>query len=474
MRKKTEIRWAVWAAIASLCLALTACGGNTASPEEKHQAVETSKEEHSEEETAEEWAATESEEAKNMLLNRKEGTLGIIETGTALSEGEIYEGMKLISGDQLNTEADSYAWIDLDDSKELKMDQKSETMLSKEGKNLAITLTKGNLFFHVAEHLAEDENLQIDTTTMNMAIRGTTGIVEQVSDKETAILLLEGSLEIEAGYSTVSLEAGQFAHLVGMGNGNVACYIRNIYEEDIPAFAADQIDGRSDIQDKIVANGGNPSPEANPFLPYIRNIVENRKLPNGKTLEEIDGKGGGGGLDYLSVADVNGDGEDEFLVRWGEQEGMVYYEALYTYDAANDRLNEELLDENAELADFWRMPGTENTVDRFCNLADYAEKYVLKDGIYVNKGVSLKNFFVTDSLTYTCPWEYTSEDGNKEDFFTREYEFPIDENTNFVVDGKSFGNDIDAFNWESPDYWDANHMTITVKNGVCSEVSIRW
>ena len=544
MRKKIEKKVAALAMLLTVSLALTACGTKSATPEEPQ----------TEEASEEVWEETESEEAKNMLLNKKEGTLGIIEGGSALAEENIYEGMKLISGDQLNTEEESYAWIDLDDTKELKMDQNSETKLSKEGKNLAITLTKGNLFFHVAEHLSEDESLEIDTTTMNMAIRGTTGIVEQVSDYETAILLLEGSLEIDASYEPLFLQAGQLAHLVANENGYVSYYVRNIYQEDIPKFAAEQIGGRGDIQDKIKANGGNPSPAENPYLPYIRDMIENGKLPNGKNVGEMDGKGGGV-RSYLAVGDIDGDGNDKFLLRWGEDYGSVECEAVYAYDEAKGSLREELLLENAGstqyykngtavtsstdyteyiweydsesgkyqkiatikgssgndgmmsytvdsdtlgchgekmshdeyqeflsanvtkqsgLAECEKMPVTENTLDRFCNLADYAAKYVLKDGTYVNKGLSLKDYFPEGHLTYTCSWEYTSEDGNKENFLVRECKFPIDENTNYVVDGRNLGNDLDAFKWDSPDYWDADHMTITVKDGVCTEVSIRW
>ena len=113
--------------------------------------------------------------ATTMHLRKTEGAVGV-------SDGEGKEltpkdNLGLYSGYQVGTQAESYAWIDLDKVKLTKLDQDSEVEINKEGKKLEINVKSGSLFFNVTEPLADDEIMNIATSTMMIGVRGTCGWV---------------------------------------------------------------------------------------------------------------------------------------------------------------------------------------------------------------------------------------------------------------------------------------------------------
>ena len=92
-------------------------------------------------------AKAESAAAAVMRLMKTEGTVSISNSsGRSVKQTE---RMSLRSGYSLKTEESSYAWINLDDEKLVKMDAVSEITVRKSGKKLDILLDAGNLFFNV-------------------------------------------------------------------------------------------------------------------------------------------------------------------------------------------------------------------------------------------------------------------------------------------------------------------------------------
>lgn len=114
--------------------------------------------------------AVEEVSAAIMRLRKYEGQVGVADESG--SDVALLENMKLYSGYNMNTEEVSYAWIDLDHVKLVKMDETSEIAIEKEDKKLEIQLKSGGLFFHVAEPLEEDETMEIRTSSMIVGIRG--------------------------------------------------------------------------------------------------------------------------------------------------------------------------------------------------------------------------------------------------------------------------------------------------------------
>ena len=127
--------------------------------------------------------------AAAMHLRRIEGTVSV--SNSSGKDIPPLDHLSLYSGYGVNTRSASYAWIDLDDVKLTKLDQNSEISIEKDGKALDIQLKSGSLFFNVTEPLADDETMNIRTSTMLVGIRGTCGWVE-ANDGLSRVYLLAG------------------------------------------------------------------------------------------------------------------------------------------------------------------------------------------------------------------------------------------------------------------------------------------
>ena len=187
----------------ALALLLTSCGGGS--------------------------GAADTATAATMHLRRTEGTVSVAD-----GEGKSVKPTKdlgLFSGYGVDTQAESYAWIDLDEVKLTKLDQNSEVEIQKEDKRLTIEVKSGSLFFNVTEPLAEDESLEIRCSTMVVGIRGTCG---WVTDKTAA--LLEGVVTVTAGEQEVTISAGEMAVMTAEG----ALEVKPLSADSIPDFVREE------------------------------------------------------------------------------------------------------------------------------------------------------------------------------------------------------------------------------------------
>lgn len=225
--------------------------------------------------------------AASMHLRKTEGTVGVSDGEKAL---EPLENLGLYSGYGVDTMSESYAWIELDSVKLTKMDQDSEIGITKEGKHLEIEVQSGRLFFHVTEPLAEDESLEIRTSTMLVGIRGTCGWVT-----ENAAALLEGEVEVTAGDQSATITAGEMARVSGDGE----LIVTELPAIDVPAFVRAELDGPDMAEPKAVLER-----------------LEERERVKGQArkaalLEVLDNNGGAA---YAGLFDVDGDGWEDLLL----------------------------------------------------------------------------------------------------------------------------------------------------------------
>lgn len=109
--------------------------------------------------------------AATMQISAAEGTVTV--TNASGRELTLREDMRLYSGYQVETSAKSYAWINLDDTKLMKLDASSKAEVRKSGKKLEVLLQSGNLYGDVSKPLERDETLDIRTSTAIVGIRGT-------------------------------------------------------------------------------------------------------------------------------------------------------------------------------------------------------------------------------------------------------------------------------------------------------------
>lgn len=187
--------------------------------------------------------------ATTMHLMKATGTVEVCDAKG--KDVAIAEPLKLYSGYQLDTQEESYAWINLDDVKLTKMDAESEVEIRKQGNMLDIHVKSGSLFFHVSEPLKEDESLNIRTSTTSIGIRGTCGWVTVNEHGHLKLYLLEGTViytfEDPDTHETQSVEvtAGQIAEPIDVGNGTFEVIIDFPFVIQIPPFVWEEVDGTS-------------------------------------------------------------------------------------------------------------------------------------------------------------------------------------------------------------------------------------
>ena len=198
--------------------------------------------------------------ASTMRLTRTDGTVAVTDGGG--KDVPLLDGLNLYSGYGVNTRAASYAWISLDDVKLTKMDQESEISIEKEGKALNIELKSGSLFFNVTQPLADDEAMNIRTSTMLVGIRGTSGWME-ANDGLSRVYLLEGKVECSAEGQTVQVSAGEFAEMTADGE----LVVEPFDDQDLPSFVREELDSGTDatpVPDASEPPKPTPTPEPTP------------------------------------------------------------------------------------------------------------------------------------------------------------------------------------------------------------------
>lgn len=109
--------------------------------------------------------------AANMQLSKTTGTVTV--TNASARTLSVKENMRLYNGYTVETAAASYAWINLDNAKLVKLDACSKVEIRKSGKKLEVLLKSGSIYGDVSQPLESDESMNIRTSTAIVGIRGT-------------------------------------------------------------------------------------------------------------------------------------------------------------------------------------------------------------------------------------------------------------------------------------------------------------
>ncbi len=155
-------------------------------------------------------SVTKTDSAATIRLMETEGTVSV--SDSVGSRVDLTERMRLYSGNHVQTQARSYAMMSLDDAKAVKLDALSKSEIRKSGKKLQVLLEEGNLFFSVDQPLEEEESYHIRTSTMVMGIRGTCGIVNEISPTHTRVAILEGEVECIVSNPVTGIEKSIVVH----------------------------------------------------------------------------------------------------------------------------------------------------------------------------------------------------------------------------------------------------------------------
>ena len=205
--------------------------------------------------------------ATTMRLIRFLGDVTLMDDGAAAS---LMENMSLHSGNVIKTGSESEADLALDDTKFVGLDPGSEAQFYQEGKKLDIKFNAGGLYFYTTEKLRDDEEMNVETSTMVVGIRGTSGHFD-VDPKtgETRLYLTSGEVDVnridENGevIGTAHLSPGEMVSITGFdtpsegeqvsGNGLSV----NGYEpEDLPISYLKKMDEDSALMSEVVNKGG--------------------------------------------------------------------------------------------------------------------------------------------------------------------------------------------------------------------------
>ncbi len=113
--------------------------------------------------------------ATTIRLLRMQGTVNLFDDKD--KSVSITKDMRLKKGNKVQTMAESFASMGLDDYKIISLDENSSTDIKQKGKKLEVKVKTGGVYFNVTKPLEDDETLDISTSTMIVGIRGTCGYV---------------------------------------------------------------------------------------------------------------------------------------------------------------------------------------------------------------------------------------------------------------------------------------------------------
>ena len=267
--------------------------------------------------------------AASMHLRRTEGTVSVSD-GSGKDIPPL-DNLGLYSGYGVGTQTASYAWIDLDDVKLAKLDQKSEISIEKEGKILNIELKSGSLFFNVTKPLKDDETMNIRTSTMLIGIRGTCGWVVNNGERGAQVFLLEGAVEAEATDTgeIVQVTAGNMAEVTVNENGETAITVQPFIEEDTAPFVLTELENDPALNAAILEASGldilNPPSPAERLMAGYQKIIASRPILDNGAAEGVSYTfngttfTAGNGLTDAVCIDLDGDGIEELLLVIREQ-----------------------------------------------------------------------------------------------------------------------------------------------------------
>ncbi len=174
--------------------------------------------------------------AQEMRLQEFSGILTLTNGGAGKTP---VAGSRLVSGDSMETQTESMAYVTLDQSKILRMNQNSQMEIRQLGQDLDVFLSYGSVFFNVTSPLSIEETLEFHTNNVVTGVRGTAGVVS-ATEKFSQVAVLTGTVfcATTTGESFY-IEAGQVAIVTTHEDGTVTYEILSLEEDDLYFYFSD-------------------------------------------------------------------------------------------------------------------------------------------------------------------------------------------------------------------------------------------
>ena len=199
-----------------------------------------------------------------MRLFYAEGTVGL--TDEAGSDKSLVENMNFYTGYHLKTGNDGQAKVSLDETRLVTLASDSLLGFEKKGEAMKLSLEEGELFFNVEEKLPESASLEIETSTMVVGIRGTSGVVRDLpaawdAGHGVVLIVTDGEVEVsikdakDGKKATINVGGGESLTLTkttdSTGIESVDYEVDQVRPEDLPPIAMGEFKESPNLADRV-------------------------------------------------------------------------------------------------------------------------------------------------------------------------------------------------------------------------------
>lgn len=158
------------------------------------------------------FAAAASSKSRIIRIADMEGTVKVLIAGGE-KEYKAFKGMNLNAGDRITTAADSWARLEIDDDKEVKIGENTQITMSEvsgqieeENQRTGVSLWAGKLWVNIKKKLNMRQKFEIKTPTTVMGVKGTQFFVG-AGDGRTDIAVLNGIVYASAPIPPSEIES---------------------------------------------------------------------------------------------------------------------------------------------------------------------------------------------------------------------------------------------------------------------------
>jgi len=280
--------------------------------------------------------------ASTMSLKETEGNVSLFSEDSG--EKTIFPDIRLYSGDRLDTGDNSKAVVFLDASKLVVIEELSIARVFQERRDLVLKLDEGSIFFSVSEKLEDDESFDIETSTLMMAIRGTSGYLSTPDDRTRRLYLTSGKVSATAVHPSTKekqktdVNAGEVL-TVTIDGDQLLVTVEKMSPSRLPSELLGQLAADSELTDTLLKENG--------WEPYL--LMASIRYHDIEANEEVRSLLGGGETSVASEYDPEQWIEREDILP-EEKYGAVFFGA-YEQDG-----NAENGPEPIE----WRVTGEED------------------------------------------------------------------------------------------------------------------
>jgi hypothetical protein len=307
--------------------------------------------------------------ATTMRLSRYDGKVTLTDKNGR--DQDLREDRRLASGDVLDTGKESKVWVLLDEDRMVTIMERSSAEFYQSGKNLRLHLSEGSLFFNIERSLEDDETFNIETSTMVVGIRGTSGYVTTDEDGKEVLYLTSGKVEItgknpESGEEeSVKLSAGQKAVII-LDDDDVEIRKEDITVWDLPEDAVLEICADDDLLDAVISATGWDEDD----LKALEEMYLQGEDPEGVT--------DGAGIDLSNIT------EDDILGKWyWESNGDPAFE-FFVSGTGNSFMRVIAIDDENSFTDspilYWLDDGCINYTVNYLTSVFRLDYCILEDG----------------------------------------------------------------------------------------------